>query len=141
MKVVEHLAFSRVLDFGNGRSSDNIAFALSYNDGGKPVLFVFSGNTHQEATSDVSLSLNKWTHVAAVYDLEYISIYIDGKRTVNGKMPTQWPVRNVTRNECYIGNSPWPTVGDTDRPNAYFDEIGIYNVALNLTEISYLASI
>lgn len=43
--------YTRLLDYGNGGNSDNVVFALSGSDNGKPFLLVFNSSNEVLTTS------------------------------------------------------------------------------------------
>lgn len=135
VKIVRHRVWSRLVDFSNGMSSDNIGFGLSYNQSGKPVFWMFNGMAHIEANSDSSLTLNEWTLLTMVYDVQTASIYINCTRTAFRTVPFSSRLKSLVRNTCLVGNTPWAELDDSDIPHAYFDELAFYNVPLSQSEI------
>lgn len=140
VKIVEYRSFTRLIDCGNGDMADNVIFSLSDNgNNGRPFLLVFHGLRQVISTvSAVQIPLNEWTHLAAVYDGEYGIIFINGREVSSSEFAFRGP-KNVTRSKCYIGKSS-SNSNNTNLPNAYFDEISIYNVALSQLEIAKLIS-
>jgi hypothetical protein len=126
VKIVEHVPNAMLLEFGNEMGLDNVGLSLSRGRLALPYLFIFEGSREIITTiSSLELNLNEWTHLAAVYDGEYGILFINGREVSSSEFSSRGP-RNVTRNQCFIGKSS---------PNAYFDEIRIYNVALSPSEI------
>ena len=74
--------------------------------------------------------LNKWTHLAAVYNINFVWIYMDGNLLVSG---STYSISSVSRSGCWIGRSnhpDWDIVSNSD-----YDELRIYNRVLNVNEI------
>ncbi|MGB8686522.1 MAG: LamG-like jellyroll fold domain-containing protein [Microcoleus sp.] len=103
--------WSRIIDFGNGASSDNILLA---NPGTSNTLgfFVNRGTTQQNIQVAGFLDLGKWTHIAVTQDPSgNTKIYKNGQLIQSGTC--QLP-NSLNRTINYIGRSNW--TGD-----AYFD--------------------
>ena len=123
-------AYARVFDFSvNGQDSDNIVLAL-FKD--TPSLSLFSialgSSTFSFLYCNLALVLNEWTHLAVTFDGSQIIFYYNGTFCSSS---LQNQPNNVTRNINYIGKSNWPDAS----ANAVYDELRIYNRALNQSEI------
>ncbi|MFZ4621933.1 MAG: LamG-like jellyroll fold domain-containing protein [Bacteroidota bacterium] len=121
-------SWSRMLDFGNGPSSDNVIIVLSTGTSGMVSFHVFQGATAEFVQAPSQLSLNEWNHIACVWNAGTATIYINGVPVVSG--PVFAPL-NVTRSSNYIGRSNWADA----YADAAFDEIRIWNTALDSTAI------
>ena len=133
--------WSRVFDFGDAAADDNILLALSDATNGHLVLSTYNGtasvgNLYSNGTNLVTtnyvIPLNKWTHVAAVYDGTTGYIYANGNLVAKGAL-TQ-PQNSINRTNNFIGRSNWYSSGDWDA-NMMIDEFRIWNVALSQTTI------
>ncbi|MFZ6184991.1 LamG-like jellyroll fold domain-containing protein [Nannocystis pusilla] len=104
---VRHEAFgnySRIVDLGNGPSSDNIVFA---NTGTSPDLnlSVLRGDQVKVLTAPGALPLNAWTHVAATVDAAgFGRLYKNGAQVAQGQL---WLPNNTQRSRNYVGKSNW----------------------------------
>lgn len=76
--------------------------------------------------------LNEWTHLAASFDGTKSIVYVNGIDVSLNRIYWERGPRGLVRNQCWIGKSAW---ADNKMPNAYFDEIRIYKIALSRTEI------
>ena len=133
-KVIAISAWARIIDFGIG-TYDNILLSISQATSGNPVSSIYnSTRMNQYALSNLTLQINKWTHLAHTFSNKTCKIYFNG--TLTGTAACNAP-RSVTRSNCYIGKSNWPGDGLL---NAHIDELRIYNRALNLTEINQLVA-
>lgn len=129
--VRSHANYARILDFGNGSGNNNIVFTLSAGTDGKPGLTLVNGSgTSEYIGSSTALTLNTWTHVAAVLNGTTGKIYINGVEKGSGTF-TLTPA-NVTRTLNYIGKSNW---AGNDYANAQFDEIRLWNTARTQLQI------
>lgn len=129
--VRSHASYARILDFGNGSGNNNIVFSLSFGTDGKPGLTLVNGSgTSEYVGSSSALTLNTWTHVAAVLNGTTGKIYINGVESGSGTY-TLSPA-NVARTLNYIGKSNWVA---NDYANAQFDEIRIWNSARTQVQI------
>jgi hypothetical protein len=125
------LDYERILDFGNGPYKDNVILGLWIN---KNQLY---GQVYNDTyTYDLTLAtqpikLNVWYHVAFVLDGQYGYIYLNGAlagaNLLNG-------CKAVNRTMNFIGRSNWYNYGDQNA-DAVYDDIKIFNRALNSTEI------
>jgi hypothetical protein len=70
--------WARLLDFGNGQSSDNVILALSDGTTGKPSFGVVVTNTGYTMTAGSALPTNQWVHLAATLQGTNATIYVDG---------------------------------------------------------------
>lgn len=136
VKIKVFTSWSRLFDFGNGSFSYNVVGSYSDGTSGSPVGEIYSGGMY-EVHFSTSLSLDAWNHLAFVYNnsqnVGTFSGYINGVLSTSSynNIP---PPSNVVRMNCYIGRSNM--AGNPDA-NAYFDEIKIYNRALNASEVNY----
>ena len=112
--------WSRIIDFGNGASSNNVLFSTSTGTSGNPGLHV--GGSQYQANSTVPL--NQWVHLAATMTGTSATIFING--IASGTATLVAPA-NVTRNYNYIGRSNWGW-GDA-APDGSFDELRIWSIA------------
>jgi|GEM_PF-5207109 len=133
-------SWSRIIDFGNGASSNNILLA---NEAGTSNLnlavYVTTGTGANAATTVKTLKATgvlktgQWMHLAATINKDGGGqLYVGGMPVLaTGEM--QLP-SNVTRSNNYVGKSNWPMP-----PDQYFNgtmaNLRIYNRALTLAEI------
>jgi hypothetical protein len=134
--VTAVLNWNRIIDFGNGASSNNILLSNTYGGTGKPGLYIEGSQFQSTLPGSSSVLLNAWHQVCATF--EYTSgadgtatIYVDGVAQGVGTVPK--PV-NITRTLCYIGKSNW---GNPPDPNMQggIGAIQIYDGYLNATEM------
>lgn len=92
--------WSRIIDFGNGAASNNVLLAYTYQNSGRPGLYIQGTQIQSTAT----LPLNQWSHIAATFNSGTGTIYVNGLPAGSGTFPT--PV-NIVRNLNYIGRSNW----------------------------------
>lgn len=72
------------------------------------------------------LEINKWYHIAVVYEPYQVKIYINGKY-IGGQ--SNYDMNTASVNEVTIGNS---------NIDAFYDDLRIYDRALNFQEIDFL---
>jgi hypothetical protein len=132
--------WNRIIDFGNGASSNNILLSNSYGMTGKPGIYIegteFSASSYPGSST---VLLNAWHQVCATFTRNtsgntnqgVAKIYIDGQPYGSGT--TSIPA-NVTRNNCYIGKSNW---GNPPDPNMQggIGALQIYDGALTDAEM------
>jgi|AGSF01.1.fsa_nt_gi hypothetical protein len=109
--------WSRIIDFGNGASSDNILLA---NPGTSNTLgfFVNRGTTQQSIEVAGFLELGKWIHIAITQDPSgNTKIYKNGQLIQSG---TCHLPNSINRTLNYIGRSNWTGDGFFDGQMAEF---------------------
>jgi hypothetical protein len=123
---------ARLLDFGTNISTNNIAFSYAGSSTLAPRLKVFNNTYFRAQTNTRTLAQWQWSHLAVVYSLSKLQsiIYING--TPDSAQLQAGLLLNVTRTFCYIGANSDPAIVPA---NAHFDEVKIFNRALNATEI------
>jgi hypothetical protein len=146
VKLVDFVAGSCLLDFGkkdnnSWKTTDNVILGLS-NYMSYPFLTIVNFNESVTIESTTALGLNKWYHLAGVYDGEYARIFVNSKETGSRQIGKNARPRKIIRNFCYIGLSSEFDFLSWQYPmaNAYIDEIRIYNVALNQAQIVHINS-
>ncbi len=128
--------YSRLFDFGNGNSNDNVLGIASRGTTGyfQAEVYEYSTTGGTVYTSQ-SLPLNQWFFLTEVLQGNTFYIYINGviwKTGTTSKLP-----RDIVRNYNYIGRSNW--TADLYY-QGYIDDFRIYNRALTVQEIQDLYS-
>ena len=126
-----------LLDFSNGKGIDNVYISYSVGSTSQmPEIEIYNSASglYTYTDSTIGLNLNVWNHLVAVLSGTTTMIYVNGTlgvTLVGSTLPT-----NINRTSCKIGRSSWyPTEKDAI---AYFDDIRIYNVALDQSQINNL---
>jgi hypothetical protein len=123
-------SYSRIIDFGNGQL-DNIKFPLSLGSTLKPYFILNSGTTVIfTGQSSQSLALDIWQFITVTYDGTNAKMYINGTLVAN--IYQNYTLASLSRSNCYIGKSNWPTDGYS---SSYFDDLRFYNKSLSQQEI------
>ena len=122
VKPTRLLAHTYFMSFGNGQSSDNVYSGLA-DTGAGPYFGLWKGSSSiLIMSSSTYLTLNTWQHLASTWDGTTATIYINGTSVKTTTASNQ--INNITRTQCYIGRSNWPT---EPLAYAYYDDIRIYN--------------
>ena len=127
--------FARIIEFGNGAYADNVELSVYSSSNYIHMKTWFKTNTKGFLVSGTPLELNRWTHIASVLNGGKAKIYFNGVQVAEG---SQYLPRNVSRNINSIGIGNFP--GD-ESADAYYDEIKIFNRALDEYEINDEADI
>ncbi|WP_260442122.1 LamG-like jellyroll fold domain-containing protein [Microcystis aeruginosa] len=121
--------YSRIIDFGNGASNDNI---LLCNEASSHTLLfgIHKQSTEQSVKATAVLETGKWMHLAATIDASgNATLYKNGEQMSTGKVHLP---RSLTRKNNYIGRSNWTN-------DQYFDgqiaDVRIWNKARTQAEI------
>ncbi|HWF19866.1 MAG TPA: LamG-like jellyroll fold domain-containing protein [Verrucomicrobiae bacterium] len=133
------VTWARIMDLGNGSSSDNIIFArngTSPNLTFETRLSPPAGATTGQVTASNALYLSQWQHIAATLDSSgNVTIYRNGVVVQTG-VQTSLP-NIITRTNCYVARSDWST--DSYYQGEY-DDFRLYNRILSSNAILALAS-
>ena len=123
--------WSRVIDFGNGEKSDNIALAVgSWNGILNPALTIFKYPNFINTLSTKAIVSSQWQLLTATFDGKQTHIYINGLLMNSANVTYSSTSLNRTKN--FIGKSNWAADGFSD---SLLDDLRFYNKSLNLTEI------
>ena len=121
---------ARVIDFGNGASSDNIILTQADGFNLFPLLYIFSGSTNMGSViSKTSLALSQWQFLVATFDGTLASIYIDG--VLQGQSSLTYTLPKLIRSNNFIGKSNW----NDGYSSSHLDDLRFYNKCLNQLEI------
>ena len=131
--------WNRIIDFGNGASSNNILLSNTYGMTGKPGIYIEGTQFQSTYPGASTVLLNAWHQVCATFTRNtsgntsqgVAKIYIDGQP--HGSGTTSIPV-NITRTLCYIGKSNWGNPPDPNMTGG-IGAIQIYNGALTDAEM------
>jgi len=125
--------FSRIIDFGNCKNSDNVFFSLTNGNSLQPYFSILSGSTvFDQAMSSKPITLNQWQFLTVTFNGTRSKMYLNG--TYVGETLTHSNTRpfNIWRNNCYIGKSNW---AQDEYSNSYLDDLRFYNKSLTQEEI------
>lgn len=115
--------YSRLFDFGNGQSSDNINF-FRFDFSNDLSAEIFGANASGGITkAPGSLVLSTWQQFVLTVNASTVSIYKDGALVASGT--TSQTIRNITRTKNYLGKSNW----DDPYFQGKFDETELSRVA------------
>lgn len=125
--------FNTVLDFSNGLGVDNVY--LSYSNKNVPSFFVYDKFAFNNYTfSNISVNVGVWNHLALTMDESTVKIYVNATLARVASFLIKPTL--VTRNSCLFGRSSWYPSSNNPDANAYFDDIRIYNTALDQNQIN-----
>ena len=98
---------------------------------GGPVFYTFWGSNSSSIASPIPVPLNRWTHLAFVYNHFYGAEGSSGRIYLNGTLVAEGPLGTTapgSRSNNYLGKSNWsgePTA------NAVFDDVRIWGTLLD----------
>lgn len=123
--------WSRIIDFGNGASWDNVILGLSKGNTGYPFTSAYNwGSLTQDLASSKLLTPGQWTHVATVLQGTKISLYFNGVSVASGE---SYVPANRVRKYNYVGKSNWGADANSDFG---LRNLRIYNRALSPEELA-----
>jgi hypothetical protein len=122
--------YSRIFDFGNGESNDNIGLGL-YNETFNIYGIIYKDSQASRILTTLIINLNEWYFISFVLYGTTGYIYVNGNQVSNDTLNIP---ANLNRTMNYIGKSNWKY--DTNiYVNAIYDEFKIHKVALSSSEI------
>ena len=124
--------WNRVFDFGTG--TDNWMALEAANGSGKLQYEIEHGGTRNRVSTDLTLSLNEWMHVAIVQAGNTATLYVNGNAAGSAEVTLKpADLGNTTAN--YLGKSQYPD----PLSQISYDEFKIFNYGLPKEEIEKLA--
>ncbi len=124
---------SRIVDFANGPSSDNILLSLAYGNTLKPYFVIFSGSTSIfSIISSKPIILNQWQFLTGTFNGTNARVYLNGTLVAETNSQSYTRPFNLSRSNCYIGRSAWSGDGYS---SSYLDVLRFYNKSLTHEEI------
>jgi alpha-L-fucosidase 2 len=130
-----HSAWARLFDFGN--DTTNYMYLAPASGSGQLRFAITTGSVDgEQAIEGPALSPGVWHHVAVIRSGTTGTLFVDGEPVGTNEAMTLRPshLGNTTRN--YLGKSQWPG----PYLNGKLDDFRIYRRALDVSEISTLAS-
>jgi hypothetical protein len=125
--------WSRIIDFGNGESNDNIV--LGFSDTSLNIfLEIWSGSFKKmHIVSSQPLITYQWHFIAATFNGTNGRIFFNDTLTTTDSFHSGYSLStNLSRTNCYIGKSNWPADGYL---NSFLDDLRFYNKSLTHEEI------
>ncbi len=127
--------WSRVIDFGNGPSGDNILLTIDCGDNLLSGLGLYSGsNFITQPNSGQALTLNTWQFLVVTFNGTNVYFYINGA-LVGTSSNTFLDLLSINRTKNYIGKSNWAGNGFS---SSYIDELRFYRISLTQIQINTL---
>lgn len=123
----------RIFDFGNGPSSNNIFFSISFGDTGLPAFETWNSASLLRVISNTVLELEQWTHLAYTLNGTTGTLYMNCTKVAESNM---FIPENVNRTANFIGRSNWFSIDSL--LYADLDDLKFFNRALSLFELSLL---
>jgi hypothetical protein len=125
---------SRLIDFANGPSNDNIVISLKKISTNTLYFEIYNSGNRYATVEYIALIENQWLFLSLCYDGTSVKIYFSG--TVAGSSTFSNFMPNfLNRAKNYIGKSNWNGDGVS---TTIIDELRIYNRCLSQTEINSL---
>jgi hypothetical protein len=76
------VAWSRIIDFGNGPGVNNVVFSVSYQYSEIPTFWTWNKQLKKDVTSKIVCSLEQWIHLVYTLNENTGAIYMNGLKTV-----------------------------------------------------------
>lgn len=133
VNVKEPSTCGRILEFGSGPWTNNVAISSSFENTDKPCLSLCNKNICNNIVSEQGIEPERWVFLCVTLKNSHVEFYKNGKlwlRSRNGVMPLP-----ELRSMCYIGKSSW---SDNLNKNVLIDDIRVYNRVLSEEEIKAL---
>lgn len=126
--------WSRMIDFGNGPSSDNVLISLNPGGSGHINHSVYNGGSGSSLDSPDPLTLNQWVQITTTRVGNTVLLFVNGIPVYQNTGGMYAP-NNVVRNNNYIGLSNWGSDGGV---YGRMDDIRIYDHGLSVAEVAQL---
>ncbi len=128
--------WSRLFDFGNGSSNNNVLVGLTNGTTGRPAAEIYTGTVSggQISSPSNTLPINQWVLLTYSWSNGTGTLFINGNQVIQG---LQTAPTNIVRTINYIGRSNW--AGDA-YANARMDDFRIYNRLLSQAELHALVT-
>jgi hypothetical protein len=126
-------SYSRIIDFGNGASNDNII--LGYEGISSNIFLEIWSGSSQVLHIELSQPLitGQWHFIAATFNGTNGRIFFNETLTTTDSFHSGYSLStNLSRSNCYIGKSNSPADGYS---NSHLDDLRFYNKSLTLEEI------
>ena len=133
VNVMEFSTWGRIIEFGSGQWTNNVAISSSFENTDKPCLSMCNSNICNNIVSKSSMEPNRWVFLCITLKNSHVEFYNNGKlwlRSLNGVIP-----KPELRTMCYIGKSSWD---NNLNKNVLIDDIRVYNRVLSEEEIRAL---
>lgn len=129
-----------ILHKGSAADTSNEAYGLRFSTGGKLELRLRYGNTAASyiILESTALTANKWYHVVAQWDANYLYIYLNGVLNAIAANTNNRAARNTT-GALVIGARHTAGAGPYLGYSGYMDEVYLYKRLLTLEEIAVMA--
>ena len=134
VNVPSYPNFARLMDFGNGPGINTVVVPLTSGTSGYPFFGIYPTSTNSGGiTSGQIVTLNQWTHLAAVYDATQhtMSLFLNGINVASTAF-TNPPANNLTTTNNYVGKSEW---GGDALAQGSLDNFRIWNTALTTNQL------
>ena len=126
-------SWSRIFDFGNGATSDNIQIYRDLNNNLLTMAVFISSQAYVMSTS-VRFDQNSWNHVAWSLDPSEIwVVYINGVQLTSSATSKPYPSL-ISRSNNFLGRSNW----GSDYFNGSIKDFRMYSRVLTTVEVSTL---
>jgi hypothetical protein len=123
-KIYQFREWSRIIDCGNGVSSDNMIVCNA-----PTTLRISLSPGEVQFDSLATFPISSWVHYAVVMNGTTVSIYQNGTFiNSHANLPV---LANVVRTKCFLGKSNW---GDSAL-NGDLDDFKLFNRAINAQEV------
>jgi hypothetical protein len=130
IRLTKIISWARIIDFGNGAASSNVALSSSVALLGQPFLYVFNSlSSNAWFTSTSMLQIGRWTHIACTLNGTMARVCLNA---VCGSQSGFNQPANIIRSFNYVGKSNWP---EDENLNADLDDLMIFNRSLSQSEI------
>lgn len=136
VNVKQRSTWGRIIEFGSGPWTNNVAISSSFESSDKPCLSLCNKNICNNIVTETGLEPDRWVFLCVTLKNSHVEFYKNGKlwlRSLNGVIP-----QPELRSMCYIGKSSWP---NNLNKEVLIDDIRVYNRVLSEAEIIALSNL
>lgn len=132
VKIIEWTKYSRLL-WLSGAPNGGVFFSVCYASTDQKMPYFYHQRGNQVATDE--LPLGEWAHLVFTMEVDQLRIYIDGQQTYSGEAT---PIDSHQHPIVTFGAA---TPHYSASPNAYFDDLMIFNRSLSADEVIQASNI
>ena len=130
VELLSYNRFQSIMDFGNGKASDNIMLEFKEETGLLRFYYMDENQERVYKYSPDSIPIGVRTHIAVTYENQQIKFFTNG--ILKFTYLAAKPIVNKTRRSIFIGRNNFPN----DKPiDAILDELKIFDRVLSDDDI------
>ena len=142
--VTRYSTYGRILNRGRADKLGAFNLAVGGRLGTKDIVSVFSVSLGQGEYVSVKLprfaKVNRWYHMAGVYDGKWVRVYINGELAGQTEVPAnlQGPIYEEAGTDLFVGKCSRRRTWHDTHINGMLDEVRLFDQALSQRQVKQL---